>query len=866
MRYYHLVLVLFFSTQILAQSKIDETLSNHLLHSQNQFVRVRIEFTEKFDSRSFHTQKKQEKKGITDRVPELITELQGIARKEQRNIRDFFVQHPQGVSNIQTFWIINAIICEIRSELLPELEQFDEIASIHLENNHFTWHEKPLIQPATEKMENGVEPGVLACNVRPLWDMGYTGRGRQVFIYDTGVWPGHPSFADRYLGNFRSESATWHGQFADVPNGQRSSHGTHVLGTVAGLERATNDTIGIAFNAYWMANDHIGTTVESLPTLADMMSSFEWALNPDGDISTSHDVPDVINNSWRWYDGADQEQCEGVVVDLMNAIEAAGIANVFAAGNFGPSNTTVSAPQRINTSEVNTFSVGSVNANLSYPFPISDFSSRGPKQCPGTGSLIIHPEVVAPGQNVRSAYNQNEYAYLSGTSMATPHVSGVILLLKEAFPDVSGEEILWALYLTTIDLGIPGEDNTYGMGLIDAHAAFLHLAQNYTPTDPLAAFLDLNLKTVSTYENMDVLCQSTLQPYAVVENSGTTILSEFSVFYSLNGATEQFINWTGTLNPGETVQIDIPMLTSNQTGANELVIRAGLGNGTEEYDFINNTRFYRFNIRPTKDIPFLDGFEHGFGAGDWIVANPDGSRTWSTVDVPNKTWGTQSAWINGYQYGPNANQRDELISPLISFPSQSDSLFLEFDYSYLRRSSTSHVQDTLYILLAEGCSSAHFDTLSFLTGLDLAYDATIFWDNVPDANQWRTGKYPLTGVNGQNLSVVFQNINRSGNNTYIDNVSVYEKGHAPLLLTENVLEKLYIYPNPNKGEFTVEVSSEASDAHFTISIIDTQGKTIYSQDPVNKAVKINLDHIPKGLYLVHIKTSLNNYIEKIVIQ
>src|SRR5690606_8440551 len=121
-----------------------------------------------------------------------------------------------------------------------------------------------------------------------------------------------------------------------------------------------------------------------------------------------------------------------------------------------------------------------------------------------------------------------------------------------------------------------------------------------------------------------------------------------------------------------------------------------------------------------------------FGAGDWIVVNPDGSRTWSTVDVPNKTWGTQSAWINGCQYCPNANQRDELISPLISFPSLSDSLFLEFDYSYLRRSSTSHVQDTLYILLAEGCSSTHFDTLSFLTGLDLAYDATIFWDNVPD--------------------------------------------------------------------------------------------------------------------------------------
>ena len=48
--------------------------------------------------------------------------------------------------------------------------------------------------------------------------------------------------------------------------------------------------------------------------------------------------------------------------------------------------------------------------------------------------------------------------------MAAPHVSGSILLLKEAFPFLSGEELLWALYLSAVDLGIPGEDNIYGMG------------------------------------------------------------------------------------------------------------------------------------------------------------------------------------------------------------------------------------------------------------------------------------------------------------------------------------------------------------------------------------------------------------------
>ena len=137
-------------------------------------------------------------------------------------------------------------------------------------------------------------------------------------------------------------------------------------------------------------------------------------------------------------------------VNLMNTIEAAGIANVFSGGNFGPSNTTISSPQRINTSDVNTFSVGSVNGNTSFPYPISSFSSRGPKQCPGSGSLAIHPEVVAPGQNVRSAWGKDGYNSISGTSMAAPHVSGACLLLKEAFHGFR-EEILRALYQTATD-------------------------------------------------------------------------------------------------------------------------------------------------------------------------------------------------------------------------------------------------------------------------------------------------------------------------------------------------------------------------------------------------------------------------------
>ena len=103
-----------------------------------------------------------------------------------------------------------------------------------------------------------------------------------------------------------------------------------------------------------------------------------------------------------------------MVVNLMNAVEAAGIANIFSE-EIQDRPIPQNAPQRINTSEVNTFSVGSVNGNGAFPISISNFSTRGPKQCPHSGSvaLEIHPEVVAPGQNVRSAWGDDNFNTIS---------------------------------------------------------------------------------------------------------------------------------------------------------------------------------------------------------------------------------------------------------------------------------------------------------------------------------------------------------------------------------------------------------------------------------------------------------------------
>ena len=193
-------------------------------------------------------------------------------------------------------------------------------------------------------------------------------------------------------------------------------------------------------------------------------------------------MPDAINNSW--FDPGVNGECNSAYVNILNAAEAVGIAIVFSAGNDGPNASTITSPKNINTDLVNSFAVGAVNGN-SNTFTIAGFSSRGPSICGGEESLLIKPEVSAPGQNVRSCELDGSYGLKSGTSMAAPHVAGAIVLLKEAFPTLTGTEIKLALYFTCRDLGTVGEDNTYGMGIIDVLAAFNYLVdQGNEPVEP----------------------------------------------------------------------------------------------------------------------------------------------------------------------------------------------------------------------------------------------------------------------------------------------------------------------------------------------------------------------------------------------
>jgi subtilisin family serine protease len=162
------------------------------------------------------------------------------------------------------------------------------------------------------------------------------------------------------------------------------------------------------------------------------------------------------------------EGCDDAVLrPATAALQAAGVYMVVAAGNTGPFCGSIHDPLAVYP---DVLTVGAVDRDEQ----VTEFSSRGP--VPGAGK----PDLVAPGARVVSALPGGGYGPMDGTSMATPHVAGVVALVWSANPELIGDPAATTAILrdtarpVTIgdeDCGGPAE--LAGAGLVDAHAAVL---------------------------------------------------------------------------------------------------------------------------------------------------------------------------------------------------------------------------------------------------------------------------------------------------------------------------------------------------------------------------------------------------------
>ncbi|MHC4220001.1 MAG: S8 family serine peptidase [Planctomycetota bacterium] len=373
------------------------------------------------------------------------------------------------IERYDTFWIGNIIRVDAVAREIELIAQRPDVDRVYIN------YEIETVKPVATRPDQGgvalaVEPGVAAVRAPEVWALGITGQTTLVATLDTGVDGTHPALASRWRGNDPAYAGHPEWAWFDPVTSTTfptafGSHGTHTMGTVCG--GAPGDEVGVAPGAEWI-HAAVIDRVDIPTTVADALLAFEWMVDPDGDPGTDFDVPDVCSNSWGLVTSHGYSPCDQTFWAPLDACEAAGIVILFSAGNEGFSG--LRRPADRATDGYRTCAVAAVDGNVS-GWPIAGFSSRGPTTCTPLGDPAIKPDISAPGVSVRSSIPGGAYGNFDGTSMASPHVNGVVALMREANPDIAVDQVKQIIYDTAFDLGVPGEDNDYGWGMVDAFEA-----------------------------------------------------------------------------------------------------------------------------------------------------------------------------------------------------------------------------------------------------------------------------------------------------------------------------------------------------------------------------------------------------------
>jgi hypothetical protein len=329
--------------------------------------------------------------------------------------------------------------------------------------------ERPL-STGEAALENGPAWNLTLIRAPQAWEtFGAAGEGIIIGQSDSGVDWTHPELAQSYRGRNASHDYNWFDPWYETLEPvDVGGHGTHTLGSIVGLNT------GVAPAAEWFGCANL---VRNLGNPAVYLECMQFMLAPfplNGDPFLNGDPArgaNVINNSWSC---PEVEGCDaGSLLPAVQALRAAGIFIVVSAGNDGPTCETINKPPAL-YAEV--FSVGAVEESGRLAF----FSSLGPVTADESGR--VKPDILAPGADVLSAMPGGTYGRLSGTSMAGPHVAGVVALMWSANPDLIGQieqtERLLAESAQPYNHTLPqcpGAENmpstAVGYGLIDAYEA-----------------------------------------------------------------------------------------------------------------------------------------------------------------------------------------------------------------------------------------------------------------------------------------------------------------------------------------------------------------------------------------------------------
>ncbi|GIE87828.1 S8 family serine peptidase [Actinoplanes regularis] len=275
------------------------------------------------------------------------------------------------------------------------------------------------------------------------WAAGYDGHGVKVAVLDTGIDAGHPDLAGQI-----DEKVSF---VPDEDTSDVNGHGTHVASTIVGTGAASD---GVNKGVAPGADLIVGKVLNNSGSGQDswVLAGMQWAAESGADVVSMSLSDSTLS------DGTDPMS---VAVDTLSA--QYGTLFVIAAGNSGPE--TIGSP----SAAAGALTVGAVDKQDS----LASFSSTGPLARSGG----LKPDITAPGVAINAARSQQMtsgtglYRSISGTSMATPHVSGAAAILAQRHPEWTGQQLKDALMSSAKGLAAKYTPYQVGTGRVDVAAA-----------------------------------------------------------------------------------------------------------------------------------------------------------------------------------------------------------------------------------------------------------------------------------------------------------------------------------------------------------------------------------------------------------
>lgn len=418
-----------------------------------------------------------------------------------------------GPSNIHKFRYINAVsIRNVDPSVSENLSKLENVVMIELQQRVHA-----ILDVSSRAVK--ARPSTIYSDV---WEeLGVDGSGINIAILDTGVDDEHESLSGKFVAGVDCTGPTDLEFNPDDESPHDIYHGTHVAGIAMGSGGGSARYMGVAPGAGLI--DVRVLNEEGEGTSESVIRGIEWCIANKEKYNIR-----ILNLSLGTDSNSNGKDAQSQAVN--RAVEQ-GLVVVVAVGNDGEDGY-ISSPAAADGA----ISVGALfdrNTIKRGDDTVASYSNRGPR--PDDHDLDpydeLKPDVTAPGTYIWSAKGSNTtatdvYQQLSGTSMAAPHVAGIIALMLQANPELTPGEVKEILHEISEARGVPYSpglshkySTEYGWGMIDAFAAVRSVTETLGPPDFSVSSENISFSDNTPVENQKILVSATIHNESVYEGA-----------------------------------------------------------------------------------------------------------------------------------------------------------------------------------------------------------------------------------------------------------------------------------------------------------------------------------------------------------